>query len=86
MKGFMIKYALSSGIKAVRVQKGSNSEFVYTTGRYPIQLRVGRTFFEDREEAIAAAKKMAAKKVVSLEKQLKKMRKLSENPKWDGAD
>jgi len=89
MKGYMLKYALTQGIIEVEIRGSSRPSttsgqrtYVYTTGKYTIQLINGKDFFESREDAVEAAKAMAVKKKINLNKQLVKVEKLCHEPKW----
>lgn len=81
MRGFSTKYALTKGIEEVevRVSESGDTRYVYTTDtKYPIQLVVGRDFFEDRATAECDARERAIKRIAALERQIaglvKKMR------------
>lgn len=81
--GFLVKYALTEGIMERTADTG-NSGYVYIPGRFgSTQAKLGKTFFTDREEAEAAARKMALRKIASLERQIPKLRSLVETPKWE---
>jgi len=82
MRGYNIKYALTSGIREVEVH--DDGKYVYTTDRYPMQLRVGETFFQDRGEAEAHAQQLARKKIASLKRQIAKLEKLVQQ--WSSTD
>lgn len=84
IEGYCVKYALSQGIfkVQVRVSAPSDGPYVYTHEKYSRQLKVGKDFFEKKEDAEAAAKLMAKKKVESLKKSLIKMQTLAREPKW----
>lgn len=80
--GYLVKYALSSGIEECTAEVG-NFGYVYIRGNYgSTQAKLGTTFFTGRDEAEAAARKMALRKIASMEKQIIKLRKLAEQPKW----
>jgi hypothetical protein len=87
MKGYSVKYALTTGITEVDVRAGLY-DYVYTKRPQfqghgtKQQLRVNKTFFEDRDEAVKVARAMAKKKVESLKKQLAKMESLAIEPQW----
>lgn len=86
MRGYSTKYALSTGIQVVETNPlltVSNSAYRYTKGPYRIQLKLGTDLFETRQEAVDKAKEMAKKKILSLEKSIKKMKVLAQHPKWD---
>lgn len=87
MQGYMTRYALSTGIKKVTVEKSTSpvatKQYVYTTDRPPIQLIVGVDFFFAKEQAESRARAMAKSKVVSLNKSLTKMKTLAKEPKWE---
>lgn len=84
IKGFCTKYALSRGIYPVTVRRSSsgNARYLYTTGRDAAQLVVCRDFFTDRSAAEEAAKAAAAKRIVSLKRQIRELESLVETPKW----
>ncbi len=82
IKGYATKYALTQGIFPVEVEPGGGDpQYVYTE-RNRNQFVVGRTFFEDREAAIANAKQQAARKARALREQLAKIDRLAETPIW----
>lgn len=81
MKGFSTKYALSAGIKAVRVTKNPGYKYLYTTDRISTQLVQGKTFFQSLDDAKASVRGAAARKIVGLEKQIRKLRELIDEPK-----
>lgn len=81
MKGYSTKYALTQGISIEDVEPGSNPAYVYTR-RNRNQYVVGRTFFEDREAALANARAQAKRKAASLKKQLAKLEALAVTPLW----
>lgn len=82
LKGFNVKYALTSGIFEVEVRESDDGKYVYTLDAWPIQLRIGKTFFQDRDSAEARAKQLARQKVASLKRQIAKIEKLTRKPLW----
>jgi hypothetical protein len=85
MNGYVLKYALTSGIRLARVRRSSSSDpnFVVEDKRFPDGIwRIGKEWVPTREEAEMVAKEMAKRKIASLERQLVKLRQLAENPKW----
>lgn len=77
MKVYTTKYALTRGIEIKEVTGSDvDDEYVYSVETYRQQFRLGRDAFPTYEEAAIAARKMRDKKVVSLLKQLTKMREL----------
>ncbi len=89
--GYVIKYALSVGIYAVYDVEASG-EYVYCKipgALFRLQAKEGHDFFRKPEDAEAAAKKMALRKIKSLENQITRLRVLAEKSKWvrhDGHD
>lgn len=75
---YLSKYALSAGIKAVSVDwddrdtSGDSRPRVKPDG-YLDWYTVGKDIHHDRADAVAAAKVMAAKRIVSLRKQIAKL-------------
>lgn len=86
MKGYSTKYALTQGIQIVEVEDPKPGE-VYchckpAPNYLPVQLIIGKTFFETVEAAEANAMEQAEKKIDSLKKALTKVRQLAKKPKW----
>lgn len=79
MKGYSTKYALTQGIFPVEVRQ--HGDFVYTTDR-STQMKLGRDFFETREEAETEALRMAKTKSASLNKQIKNLEPLTRKAEW----
>lgn len=77
-KAWIVKYALSSGISEVEVEDcfHISPDMVSEVGRPLANFHKGE-WFRTREEAAAKAEEMRAKRISSLEKQLKKMREIS---------
>jgi hypothetical protein len=95
LAGYSTKYALTQGISKVKIDLfaglrtgdlPNDKDYVYTAGRYHIQLIVGKTFFESIHDAEANARLQAKKKLVSLDKQRAEMVKLSLEPKMETDD
>jgi len=84
-KGYSTKYALTQGVQAVTVTINDDplrQKYVYVKGNnLHVQLIRGLTFFNELPEALANARKQAAKRVGSLERQLVEMRKLAKEPR-----
>lgn len=81
IEGYCTKYALTTGVEKVKALVGSSGEYVYEGRR---QMKIGADFFVSKEDAEAAAMRMAERKIASLKKQLDKMRALSACPMWKG--
>ena len=82
MKIYTTKYALTAGIQIKEVavglsQNSGGSRYVYTKEMYSQQFVMGKTAFETRPEAVAAAEAMRDRKILSVEKQLAKLKKMS---------
>lgn len=94
MRLYSIKHALTVGITEVWIDTerasyadlGDNpkrGDYLFTQGEYCC-LRFEVDCFRTAPEAEKAAKEMAARKCVSLQKQLAKVRPLVTTPKWKG--
>ena len=80
--GYLTKYALTAGIRECTAGPGTGG-YVYIKERYgSTQAKLGVSFFASRDAAEAAARKMALRKIVSLEKQITKLHVLAGTPKW----
>jgi hypothetical protein len=77
---YVTKYALSGGIKHIR---GKRHGVFFYDGNWG-QFVIGKTAFETFEEARTAAEKARAKRILSLEKQIAALEKLTFT-KPDGA-
>lgn len=76
-KYYTTKYALTRGIEVVltdRYLAASLEEYVFD--QFHTSYRVGKTAFEMKAEAIAAAEKQRARKVTNLQKQIAKLQKM----------
>lgn len=69
---YLSKYALSVGVKEVEVNSDLDGDRVRPEG-YCDYYKIGRDIHHDRADAVAAAKVMAAKRIVSLRKQIAKL-------------
>ena len=79
---FVTKYALSSGIQKLRGVLSEDAKYFVMRDRYTTLYRWGTDAHTSREAAEAHARETARKKVESLKKQLAKVEKLAEQPKW----
>lgn len=82
--GYLVKYALTTGITAVDVEDCSHdSRYVVDVSPWVGYLyRIGKDWVETKKEAEELAKQMARKKIASLKRQIAKLEQLAEQPKW----
>ena len=79
---YVTKYALTKGIFIHQAHLGTAGDgwvegaYVYTSGHWALQCRLGHDAFLTEDEALAAAEKMRARKLASLAKQISKIRDL----------
>ena len=73
---YVTKYALSAGIEHIEVITTSSPEYVRENKRYARDFHKG-DWFEDKEEARFKAESMRTKKILSLQKQIEKLERLS---------
>jgi hypothetical protein len=78
MKVWISKYALAQGIYEAEVDRYEDSQMVTIQHRYGCEYfhGEGREWHMTREEAVARAEAMRAKKIASLKKQIAKLEKL----------
>lgn len=75
MKIFFTKYALSSGISEIEVEKvRDDGTFIYD--RFFSSGRIGRDGFYTRDEAVQNAEERRVAKIASLERQIAKLKKI----------
>lgn len=89
VRGFLTKYALTNGILEIDHAEllGPDDKYVsYESNGMHDLAQYGREFFATREEAEEEAKAMARRRISGLEKQIAKLRKLAETPKWYGKE
>jgi hypothetical protein len=85
LRGFVTKYALTTGIIECDARRSGDSPFVVVSIRHATAvMKLGSDFFESRDEAVAKAQEMARRKIESLQKQIAKLQKLAENPRFGG--
>ena len=85
MKGYSTKYALTQGIQTVEVEDQKpdvKSKYVFIKDQYDVELEYGINFFESADAAEIAAKQMAKRRVINLNKQLDKVKPLTRKPRW----
>jgi len=82
--GYVVKYALTQGIIECGGRLAGEGRYVSVDrgSGYSMFLRRGREFFERREDAEAAARALANRRIASLRKSIVQMEKLAEHPKW----
>lgn len=73
MKVWITKYAISSGILEKEARENENFPGMITTDDGSYFHGEGKDWTRTKEEAIAIAEKMKAKKIESLKKQIKKL-------------
>lgn len=79
VKAYIIKYALTSGIFLADVEANTLDAGAYVYRKESIgfsSYKLGRDAFLDKDEAIAAAKKLRDRKVASVERQLANLKKM----------
>ena len=78
---FVSKYALTRGLFQISgtVTRSHNCEY-FSRGRY--WLKLSKDCWLTRDEAEAAAKKMAARRIVNLQDAINRMRGLEQDPLW----
>lgn len=81
LTGYCTRYALTAGIYPVTVETDPDLKYAYTTDRWKTQLVLGKTFFKTLDEAKAQARELATKRVANLEKQIRKLKQLTIEPK-----
>lgn len=80
--GYLVKYALTTGITTADVEDASNPKYVVDVCPWAGCYTRGKEWVETKEEAEELAKQMARRKIASLKKQLAKLEQLTEQPKW----
>jgi hypothetical protein len=76
MKVFITKYALTQGITELDAEEVGNG-MIRTNGQFAAYFHgLGREWHTDRQSAISAARHMQALKIISLEKQIDKIRRM----------
>ena len=73
---YVTKYALTKGIEYIEVSETFFPYLVKENIRYPRTFRIG-DWFENKEEARFRAELMRTKKILSLQKQIEKLERLS---------
>jgi ketol-acid reductoisomerase len=72
MKVWITKYALTQGIIETEAERSKNHEDMIDTGKFGYYH--GSDWHKTKQEAIKKAEEMKEKKILSLEKQLTKLR------------
>ena len=77
MKMFLVKYALTTGIREIEIKDAgvdyAGVDYVYEKGNPYNMYKIGRDIFETKEDALHFAKLLRVKRIGSLTKQLAKL-------------
>ncbi|MEK0313730.1 hypothetical protein [Cohnella sp. 56] len=77
MKVWVVRYALSAGIKECEGEVSNTSNDMVVVNRNQFYHGKNRDWFDNEADAIKAAEAMRQKKIESLRKQIAKLEKLS---------